>query len=72
LPRKFEMLQYWYYWCEGIYELAFEMGLGSIIHKPSFIKIGSGIQELIEGKHMQTHRHRQESGLISLLLLFSE
>jgi hypothetical protein len=28
---------------------AVEMGLGAVIYIPSFIKIGSGIQKLIEG-----------------------
>jgi hypothetical protein len=34
---------------EEIYELDFEMGLGSMIHILSFIKVSSGIQKLIGG-----------------------
>jgi hypothetical protein len=30
---------------------AVEMGSGAVIYIPSFIKIGSGIQTLIEGIH---------------------
>jgi hypothetical protein len=33
---------------------AFEMGSGAMIHMPSFIKIGSGIQKLIRGIHRHT------------------
>jgi hypothetical protein len=33
-----------------------EMGLGVMIYIPSFIKIGSGIQKLIEGIYIETHR----------------
>jgi hypothetical protein len=43
---------------------AIEMGSGAMIHIPSFIKIGSGIQTLIGGIH------RQHGDLISLLLFF--
>jgi hypothetical protein len=32
---------------------AVEMGLGAMICIPSFIKIGSGIRELIRGIHIQ-------------------
>jgi hypothetical protein len=35
---------------------AVEMGLGAMIYIPSFINIGSGIQKLIGGKHIQTGR----------------
>jgi hypothetical protein len=31
-----------------------EMGSGAMIYIPSFIKIGSGIQKLLRGKHIQT------------------
>jgi hypothetical protein len=47
----------------GIFNEAVEMGPGAVIHLPSFIKIGSGIQKLIGG----IHRHRQQRDLISLL-----
>jgi hypothetical protein len=40
------------------------MGSGAVIYIPSFIKIGSGIQELIGG------RHRQQGDLISLVYFF--
>jgi hypothetical protein len=33
---------------------AAEMGSGAVIYMPSFIKIGSGIQKLIEGIHRRT------------------
>jgi hypothetical protein len=42
------------------------MGSGSMIYVPSFIEIGSVIQKLIEGD-TQTHTHRQQRVLISLL-----
>jgi hypothetical protein len=45
-------------------QYAIEMGLGAIIYTPSFMKIGSDIQQLIGGKH------RQHGYLISLLLFF--
>jgi hypothetical protein len=35
---------------------AVEMGSGAMIYIPSFIKNGSGIQNLI-GRNTQTHRH---------------
>jgi hypothetical protein len=44
---------------------AVEMGSVAIIYIPSFINIGSGIQKLIGGIHIQTHR--QEGDRISLL-----
>jgi hypothetical protein len=34
---------------------AVEMGSGALMYIPSFIKIGSGIQKLIGGIHIQTH-----------------
>jgi hypothetical protein len=43
-----------------------EMGSGTVIYIPSFIKIVSGIQKFI-GK---IQRHRQHGDLISLLSLF--
>jgi hypothetical protein len=46
-----------------------EMGSGAMIYIPSFIKIGSSIQNLIRGRGV----HRQQHGdLISLLLFFSK
>jgi hypothetical protein len=45
-----------------------EMGSGTVIYIPSFIKIGSGIQKLTGG----IHRHRQRGDFISLLLFFSK
>jgi hypothetical protein len=44
---------------------AVEMGSGAMIYVQSFIKIGSGIQKLIGGIHIQTHR--QHGYLTSLL-----
>jgi hypothetical protein len=49
---------------------AVEMGSNAIIYIPDFIKIGSGIQKLLGGIHMQTHRQRQQGDLISLILFF--
>jgi hypothetical protein len=42
------------------------MGSGAMIYVPSFIKIGSGVQKLIGGD-TQTHTHRKQRDLISLL-----
>jgi hypothetical protein len=33
----------------GIYEVAVEIGSGAVTYIPSFIKIGSSIQKLMEG-----------------------
>jgi hypothetical protein len=57
---------------EGVYELSSWDGLKchDRVYIPSFIRIGSGIQNLLEGIYMQTHKHRQEGDLMSLLLLF--
>jgi hypothetical protein len=38
----------------GVYEVAFEMGLGAVIYILSFIKIGSSIQKLIGGTDTQS------------------
>jgi hypothetical protein len=46
---------------------AIEIGSGAICI-PSFIKIDSGVQKLIGGIYMQTHR--QLGDLISLVLFF--
>jgi hypothetical protein len=43
------------------------MGSGAVIYVPSFIKIGSGIQELTRGD-TQKHTHRQQRDLICLLI----
>jgi hypothetical protein len=45
---------------------AVEMGLGALIYISSFIKIGLGIQKLMEGGGV----HREHGGLISLILFF--
>jgi hypothetical protein len=45
---------------------AIEMGSGAMIHEPRFIKIGSGMQNLIGGKHTD----RENGDFISLLLSF--
>jgi hypothetical protein len=44
---------------------AVEMGSGTMVYIPSFIKSRSGIQKLIRG---DTQTHRQQGDLISLLL----
>jgi hypothetical protein len=41
-----------------------EMGSGAMIDIPSFMKIGSGFQKLMEGG---TQTHRQQGDLINLL-----
>jgi hypothetical protein len=43
---------------------AVEMGSGAMIYIPSFIKIGSGIQNLIGG---DSQTHKQHGDCISLL-----
>jgi hypothetical protein len=43
---------------------AVEMGSGAMICIPSFVKIGSGVRNLMGGMH------RQQGDLISLLLFF--
>jgi hypothetical protein len=50
-----------------IFNYAVEMGSGAVMNVPSFIKIRSGIQKLIEG---DTQTHRQQGDLISVLLFF--
>jgi hypothetical protein len=47
---------------------AVEMGPGTMIYVPNFIKIGSGIQTLMGGGDSQ--KHRQHGDRISLLLFF--
>jgi hypothetical protein len=42
------------------------MGSGAVIYVPNFIKIGSGVQSLIEGD-THTHTHEQKGNLINLL-----
>jgi uncharacterized RmlC-like cupin family protein len=37
-----------------IYEIAVEMGSGAMIYIPNFIKIGSGINRLIRGIHIES------------------
>jgi hypothetical protein len=49
---------------------AVEMGSGVMIYIPTFIKIGSGIQKLVEGTYTQTHRYIGD--LLSLLLFFAK
>jgi hypothetical protein len=41
----------------GFMNYAIEMGSGAMIYIPSFIKIGSAIQKLIRGIHIETHRY---------------
>jgi hypothetical protein len=42
------------------------MGSGAVIYVPSYIKIGSGVQKLMEG-YADTYTHGQQRDLISLL-----
>jgi hypothetical protein len=44
------------------------MGSGAVIYVPSFIKIDSGVQNLIGGIHR--HTHGQQRDLINLLCFF--
>jgi hypothetical protein len=49
------------------------MGSGAVIHVPSFIKIGSGVQKLLGGKQdtrTRIHTRGQQRDLISLLYFF--
>jgi hypothetical protein len=48
---------------EGFKKYAVEMGSSAMIYMPSFMKTGSGIQNLMGG----IHRHKQERGCIGLL-----
>jgi hypothetical protein len=50
------------------YEYVVEMGAGTMIYIPSFIKLGSGIQKLMGGG--DTQLHRQQDDFISLFLFF--
>jgi hypothetical protein len=45
------------------------MGSGAVIYLPSFIKIGSGIQKLIEETHRRTDTHRHQGHFICLYFL---
>jgi hypothetical protein len=68
LTQQFERLQCWYYCWEGFFKYTIEIGSDAVIHMPSFIKIGSGIQKLFGGWIcIQTRRHQDD--LVSLLLL---
>jgi hypothetical protein len=51
---------------EGFYEVTVQMGSHTTICIPSFIKIDSGIQELISG---DSQTHSQQGDFISLLWL---
>jgi hypothetical protein len=53
----------------GFMKHAVEMGTSAMIYIPSFIKFGSGVQNLIGG-YLQTHRQRGD--LISLLLFVQD
>jgi hypothetical protein len=48
------------------------MGSGAVIYVPSFIKIGSGVQKLMEGwgGYTDTHTHTEQRDLIRLLYFF--
>jgi hypothetical protein len=52
----------------GIYELAVEMGSGTMIYIPSFIKTASGMQKLMGSGDSQIHRQHEHG--ISLLSSF--
>jgi hypothetical protein len=51
---------------------AVKMGSGTMIYIPNFVRIGSGIQELIAGTHIKTHTqiHRQQGDLLSQFSFF--
>jgi hypothetical protein len=50
-----------------------EMGSGAMMYIPSFVKIGSGIQNLIQvDTQMHKDTNRQHSDLINLLLILSD
>jgi hypothetical protein len=46
------------------------MGSGAVIYVPSFINIGSDVQNSMGGGGTQTHIHGQQHDLISLFYLF--
>jgi hypothetical protein len=50
---------------------AVQKGLVPMIHVPSFIKFGLGIQKLLRGGGDKHTNHRQQGDLISLRLFFS-
>jgi hypothetical protein len=52
-----------------IYGVSVEIGLGTMIYIPSFIKIGSAIQKLIGG---DTQTHRQHEDVYAYLSYFEE
>jgi hypothetical protein len=60
LRSKDREYTYRHYRLRGIYEVAAEIVSGAMIHIPSFIKIGSGIQNLIRG--IQTYGHKDWRG----------
>jgi hypothetical protein len=43
--------------CEGLVNYAVEMGSGTLIYIPSFIKIDSAIQKLVGWGDIYTHTH---------------
>jgi hypothetical protein len=49
---------------------AVEMGSGAMIYVPSFMKIGAGVQKLMEGGDKRIHR--EHGDLIGRLLFFSK
>jgi hypothetical protein len=51
----------------GFYE-AVEVRLDAMTYIPSFIKVGSVIQKLLSGMHIETHR--QQGDFTNLLLVF--
>jgi hypothetical protein len=50
------------------------MGSCAMVYIQSFVKIDSGIQKLMEGEYadIQTHKHREQGFLKSLLLFFQK
>jgi hypothetical protein len=54
---------------EGIYEVTVEMGSGTMMHKPSLIRIGSGIKKLL-GEYI--YGHTDSTSISSILLIFSK
>jgi hypothetical protein len=60
LPQGFERIQCWYYGQEVFMNYSVEIGSDGMMNIPSFIKIGSGIPNLLDGdthKDARARRH---------------
>jgi hypothetical protein len=55
-------------WWEGLRKYTVEIGSGAMIYIPNFIKIGSGIQKLMDG----VHRHIDNKVILQAYFFFSK